>query len=429
MYGTVGTHPSGRGGVSEEEMMELKTQFDTFKQSHAGSATDFVDLFGDPKAFGEIPGGLKYVGKMLDREIIATPDGPKQVVSSKLSVLFTKTLFSTLPGVPQEIKSVSHGTLNRLEDWKVGESMKSLRHDVVLSINQFIQYYKQEVPAKPVYSVGREHKCLGHDGTCDDYAVDIRCYNVKDLSIGEAKQVLPQITPLCENCAGKFDRSQKMSPSTPPKKTAYRKKSEQLETRQRDLEACQRDLEACQKDLSGRDAELAVRDAEVALLREGIQKGELDYVVCRNQRNDDYANLLVARKELDKSRTELAVKDAQIQKQKDEIKDLKDERRDLEEQLEEALDNSDDKACAITDGAIIMMEEQSARAQRESTDLRRDIDRIRAEHAAFVLVAQRADAATAAASQELERVLSDLSDETYKTAKSTYDSSDEPEPE
>ena len=76
-----------------------------------------------------------------------------------------------------------------------------------------------------------------------------------------------------------------------------------------------------------------------------------------------------------------------------------------------------------------MMEEVFTRAQRESTDLRRHIDRIRAEHAAFVLVAQRADAARAAMDKELERVMSDLSDETYKTAKSTYDSSDEPEPE
>jgi hypothetical protein len=398
-------------------MMELKTLFDGFIQSHSGSGTDFVDLFGGPKAFGEIPNGLKYVGKMLDRVTIETPDGPKQVVSSNLSVLFINTLFSTtLPGVPQEIKSMSLGTLNRLAEWKDGEGIKTFRPDMIFSINQFIQYYKQAVPAKPVYSVGREHKCLGLDGgTCDDWAVDIRCYNVKDLSKREAKQLLPQITPLCGNCAGKFDVSQKMYPSTPPKKQAYRKKSEQLEARQRDLEVCQRDLEVCQKELSE-------RDAEVALLREGIQKGELDYVVCRQQRNDDHANLLVARKDLDKVRTELAVKDAEIQ-------DLKDERRDLEEQLEEALDNSDDKAQAITAGANIMMAEQHTQTQQNYADLRQYIDQIRAEHAAFVLEAQRADAATAASSQELERVLSDLSDETYKTAKSTYDSSDEPEPE
>ena len=72
---------------------------------------------------------------------------------------------------------------------------------------------------------------------------------------------------------------------------------------------------------------------------------------------------------------------------------------------------------------------EDTQTQQNYADLRQYIDRIRAEHAAFVLEAQRADAATAASSQELERVLSDLSDETYKTAKSTYDSSDEPEPE
>jgi hypothetical protein len=302
MDATVGTHLKGRGrvDVGEEAVMELNTLFDEFMKSHSGSATDFVDLCGGPKAFGEIPGGLKYVGKMLDRETITTPDGPKQVVSSKLSVLFLNTLFSTtLLGVSRGMKSVSIATLKRLEEWKVGESTKTFRLDMILSINRFIEYYKQAVPAKPVYSVGREHKCLGHGGTCDDWAVDIRCYSVKDLSIGEAKKVLPQITPLCENCAGVFDRSQKMFPSTPPKKTAYRKKLEQLEASQRDLEACQRDLEVCQKELSERDAELAARDAEVALLRERIESGELDYVVCRQQRNDDHANLLVARKELE----------------------------------------------------------------------------------------------------------------------------------
>ena len=76
-----------------------------------------------------------------------------------------------------------------------------------------------------------------------------------------------------------------------------------------------------------------------------------------------------------------------------------------------------------------MMAEQFTQTQQEFTDLRRHIDRIRAEHAAFVLEVQWADAATAASSQELERVLSDLSDETYRTANSTYCASDELEPE
>ena len=72
---------------------------------------------------------------------------------------------------------------------------------------------------------------------------------------------------------------------------------------------------------------------------------------------------------------------------------------------------------------------EDTQTQQNYADLRQYIDRIWAEHAAFVLEERRAIAATAASSQELERVLSDLSDETYKTANSTYDSSDEPEPE
>ena len=179
--------------------------------------------------------------------------------------------------------------------------------------------------------------------------------------------MLPQITPLCENCARVFDG--KNAPSTPAKNQGYRKKSEQLDASQRDLEACQRDLEACQNLLSERDVEVA--------------------------------QLWV----------ELVVWDTRIQ-------ELKDGQREMEEQLDEVIDNSDGKAHAITAGANIMMAEQFTQTQQEFTDLRRHIDRLRAEHAALVLEAQRADAATAASSQELERVLSDLSDETYGTANS-----------
>ena len=53
------------------------------------------------------------------------------------------------------------------------------------------------------------------------------------------------------------------------------------------------------------------------------------------------------------------------------------------------------------------------------------ITELRAAHAAFVLEAQVADAATAASSDELERVMSDLLDEIYMTANSTYDASDD----
>jgi hypothetical protein len=142
MGDTVGTHPQGRGGVDEVTMRELKNLFDEFIQSHSSSTTGFVDLCGGPKAFNEIQDGLKYVGKMLDRETIAILGGPKKVVSSELSALFSNTLFSaTLPGMPQGIMSVGVMTLKRLKDWKVGESTKTFKSDMVHSIKRFIQYY------------------------------------------------------------------------------------------------------------------------------------------------------------------------------------------------------------------------------------------------------------------------------------------------
>ena len=134
---------------------------------------------------------------------------------------------------------------------------------------------------------------------------------------------------------------------------------------------------------------------------------------------------LVARDaEVAQLRVELAARDIQIQ-------ELKDGQREMEGQLDEALDTYADVAHAITAGANIMMAEQFTQTQQEFADLRQYVDRIRAEHVVFefVLEAQWEDTATVASSQEPERVLSDLSDETYMTANSTYDASDEPEPE
>jgi hypothetical protein len=263
------------------------------------------------------------------------------------------------------------------------------------------------LPAKPVYSAGREYKCLGYPdgGGCDDWAVDVRCYNVKDSSVGEAIKLLPQITPLCEACVRMFDKKIAMG-ILQAKNQRYRKKSDQLE-------ASQRDLETCQNLLSERDVELAARDAEVTQLRE-----EMD-VMNKNSRNSTSYRL----REMKTTRfigpnSTYGTLTAQIQ-------ELKDTQRDMEEQLEEANDNSADVAHAITAGANIMMAEQFTQTQQNYADLRRHIERIRAEHAAFVLEAQKANAATAASSRELEQVMSDLSDETYMTANSTYDASDD----
>jgi hypothetical protein len=79
--------------------------------------------------------------------------------------------------------------------------------------------------------------------------------------------------------------------------------------------------------------------------------------------------------------------------------------------------------------ANIMMAEHVTQMHQNYADLRQYIDQIRAEHAAFVLEAKRADAAMASTSKELERVLSmvlsDLLDEAYLTANSTFYSSDD----
>jgi hypothetical protein len=248
-------------------------------------------------------------------------------------------------------------------------------------------------------------------------------YSTSDLTSTDCVAVLDEPFPVCRKCADKYKNTQNAERITTQKalvqlnaqnaelraQNALQNPEPSPEPRGDDVET---EVVATQDEFSS-----AVRYKEYIARMTLVECGEMlknnhELMTQQMARDDEMAQL----------RAQLAVKDAQIQ-------DLEETRGDYEEQLEEAHDNSNDKACAITDGAIIMMEEQSARAQREATDLRRHIDRIRAEHAAFVVETQWADAATAAASQELERVLSDLSDETYKTANSTYDSSDEPEPE
>ena len=72
-----------------------------------------------------------------------------------------------------------------------------------------------------------------------------------------------------------------------------------------------------------------------------------------------------------------------------------------------------------------MMAWQFTQTQQNYADLRQYIDHIHAEHVAFVLEEQVADDAAASSSEELERVMSDVSDENYQTANSTYDASDD----
>ena len=89
---------------------------------------------------------------------------------------------------------------------------------------------------------------------------------------------------------------------------------------------------------------------------------------------------------------------------------------EFEEQLHEEINDSADlreDAVTITLGANIMMAEQNY------VDLRRYIDRMRAWRAAFGLEATQSDARMASAGEDLERVMSAMSDATYRTVHSS----------
>ena len=97
------------------------------------------------------------------------------------------------------------------------------------------------------------------------------------------------------------------------------------------------------------------------------------------------------------------------------------ERREIEGQLQQQIDISAglrDDASTITAGANILLQEQFSETQQNYIDLRREIDRVRRERAALELAATQSDALTASSSDELGRVLSALSDATYRTANS-----------
>ena len=93
----------------------------------------------------------------------------------------------------------------------------------------------------------------------------------------------------------------------------------------------------------------------------------------------------------------------------------------FEGQLQEQIDifaGLREDTSTITMGANILLQEQFTKAQQNYNDLHRYIDQIRAERAALELAATQSDALTATSSEELERVLSALSDATYLTANS-----------
>ena len=90
---------------------------------------------------------------------------------------------------------------------------------------------------------------------------------------------------------------------------------------------------------------------------------------------------------------------------------------ELQQQIDISAGLRDD-ASTITAGANILLQEQFSETQQNYIDLRREIDRVRRERAALELAATQSDALTTSSSDELARVLSALSDATYRTANS-----------
>ena len=410
----LGIHASGMRPKDQmpppERIEEVRDAVKRFAIVNAGHAIQSVEGMGGPK----VVASSRYGAPKTERGLIAR--NSEEGLSGALLKVMLSSLSENVPSL-KDCTAIGPSTYERVMN--CGEPNYSRVSEEVLGhIEELLEKWGVVLGGlRSLYGDGE----VGFCGVlqCCAAAKTFVGYNTSDLTSTDCVAVRDELLPVCKKCAVKHKNTQ----------NAERITTQNAELRaQTALSGGRVQNPEPSPEPWGDDVETEVVVTEGDLLNVVKYKEDIARMTiteCDEMlKNWEWmvAQQMARDAEMAQLRAQLAVKDAQIQ-------DLEETRGDYEEQLEEAHDNSDDKACAITEGAIIMMEEQSARAQRESTDLRRHIDRIRAEHAAFVLEAQRADAATAASSQELERVLSDLSDETYKTANSTYDSSDEPEPE
>jgi hypothetical protein len=417
----LGIHASGMRPKDQmpppERIEEVRDAVKRFAIVNAGHAMKSVEGMGGPNVFAS----SRLGAPKSERGLIA--QNSEEGLSDGLLKVMLSSLSENVPSL-KDCTAIGSSTYERVSSYP-DPRYSPVCEEVLGDIEELLEKWGV---------VLGEPRGLYGDGAVGVCGMPLCCaaaktfvgYSTSKLTSTDCVAVRDELLPVCKKCAVKHKNTQ----------NAERITTQNAELRaQTALSGGRVQNPEPSPEPRGDDVETEVVVTEGDLLNVVKYKDDIarmtntecdemlknrEWMVAQARQLDE--NFLVVIKDLDKVRTELAVKDAEIQ-------DLKDERRDLEEQLEEALDNSDDKACAISEGANIMMAEQFTQTQQNYADLRQYIDQIRAEHAAFVLEAQRADAATAASSQELERVLSDLSDETYKTAKSTYDSSDEPEPE
>jgi hypothetical protein len=384
---------------SPERHIEVRDSVKRFSIINSGHAMKSVKEMGGPNvvALSDI-GAPKTERGLIDRNSEGLSNGLVKVMMSKLS--------ENVPSL-KDCTAIGFSSFERVmktEDPKYHFVSK----EVLGHIEELLKSWGV---------VLGEPRGLYGDGVVGVCAMPSLCavakkfvgYSTPSLTLGDCVAVRDELLPLCKKCAVQRENAQ----------NAERRAQNALQNPEPSPEP--RGDEKVEP-APERDAELAARDAEVAQLRAQLVVAQL---IAKKE-------LDVKNKKLDEVRGEVAVRDARInelnavaERHRHRIDDLLDERRDLEEQLNEGIENSDDKAHAITARANIMMAEQFTQTQQNYADLRQYIDQIRAEHAAFVLEAQRADAATAASSQQLERVLSEMSDETYMTANSTCDSGDD----
>jgi hypothetical protein len=425
--GARGIHTSGARPKDQmpppERIEEVRDAVKRFAIVNAGHAIQSVEGMGGPK----VVASSRYGAPKTERGLIAR--NSEEGLSGALLKVMLSSLSQNVPSL-KDCTAIGPSTYERV--MKCGEPNYSRVSEEVLGhIEELLEKWGVVLGGlRSLYGDGEVGVCGVLQ--CCAAAKTFVGYNTSDLTSTDCVAVFDELLPVCKKCADKYKSTQNAERRT-KQKALDQVNAQNAELRaQTALSGGRVQNPEPSPEPRGDDVETEVVVTEGDLLNVVKYKEDIARMTiteCDEMLKNwewkvvkDAEDFLAVIKDLDKVRTELAVKDAEIQ-------DLKDERRDLEEQLEEALDNSDDKAQAITAGANIMMAEQHTQTQQNYADLRQYIDQIRAEHAAFVLEAQRADAATAASSQELERVLSDLSDETYKTAKSTYDSSDEPEPE
>ena len=384
------------GGVplaTLEKNASVLAQVWRFMKDYPGCAADIVMLLGGPAALAMNANhsGIKTVKSLCIFGV--NSDGVNGPLDC-LHKMFVAMMFSSLStdggGVdglelPVGTKGVSSSTMTSLF------AKKPLGDETLDSIQVFITAWRALLGApRSLFAGGQVGVCMREK--CDEPSVALVCFSTTTFSMERCVHVEDAL-PVCVHHKEKFYGS------TQNYYQIYKTQAQTLLVQVGDLKA-QLEYVTLEKEREKREKFQWIKVVdELEDKLEAMKKDHADQLDTLKMDHTDQEDQL-HRFYAERQRETALLFEGELQQQIDISAGLRDD------------------ASTITVGANILLQEQFSETQQNYIDLRREIDRVRRERAALELAATQSDALTTSSSDELARVLSALSDATYRTANS-----------